>query len=88
MGEDTGKVTKQQKLTPTLKDIPPPASAAGLMNRHQICQALGGLSLRKFATMRSTGEFPAPDFHLGRNPRWSVPMFNAWVEANRIKAGE
>jgi predicted DNA-binding transcriptional regulator AlpA len=69
----------------SLKDIPPPASAMGVMNRKQVCQGLGGISIRQLSTLIARGSFPRPDFKVGESPRWSVAMFNAWVEANRIK---
>lgn len=69
-------------------DVPPPPSAVGVMNRHQVCQALGVISIRKFSGMISSGRFPRPDFRVGKSPRWSVVLFNQWVEANRIKPEE
>lgn len=69
----------------SLKDLPPPASVFGVMNRKQVCQALGGISVRKLSMMISASEFPRPDFRIGESTRWSVTMFNEWVEEHRDK---
>lgn len=58
------------------------------MNSKQVCQSLGGISVRMLSGMVSAKKFPGPDFRVGESPRWSVTMFNAWVEANQIKPDE
>jgi predicted DNA-binding transcriptional regulator AlpA len=64
---------------PRPRRLPLPASVVGLMNKHQVCDALGGCSTKKLDLMRKAGEFPQPDARLGRHPRWSVELVNAWV---------
>ena len=83
MAEMKTKERKPKQQRSSIQDMPPPASVVGLMNRHQVCKALGGVCLRKLTGMISTGEFPRPDVRIGDSPRWSVAMFNAWVESKR-----
>lgn len=84
MSEAKAKVRSKSSL----KDTPLPPAALGVMNRHQVCQALGGISTRQLSRLISTGSFFRPDLILGESPRWSVARFNAWVEERRQKPAD
>jgi hypothetical protein len=62
------------------KEYPPlPPSLMGLLNKKQVCLALGAISIRSLDEMISAGEFPRADKRVGRRPRWSVALVNLWV---------
>lgn len=56
-----------------------PAHCEQLLNREQVCAALG-ISARTFHIMLTTGELPAPDTRLCKRPRWRVATLNRWVQ--------
>lgn len=68
---------KRGKAAPK-QAVPLPPNCEAFVGKAQICFALG-VSLRTFATMRSSGEFPDPDAHLGNLPRWRVETLNRWI---------
>lgn len=57
-----------------------PGSLECLITKADICVALS-IGERMLAEWRSRGQFPAPDLHLGKLPRWRSSTFNAWLEA-------
>jgi predicted DNA-binding transcriptional regulator AlpA len=74
-------MTVESKPTPARREpAVAPAGAEVLMSKAQVCAALG-ISLPNFNRMVSAGQFPAPDLHLGRFPRWRIPTYNAYVAA-------
>jgi hypothetical protein len=75
--------TKAEPIKVKTRYVPLPASVRALLSRAQVCEALGGCSLRKLNLMIRDGEFPAADSRLGRNPRWSVDLFNSWYDQHR-----
>jgi predicted DNA-binding transcriptional regulator AlpA len=78
----TGKKGPEKKPP---RRTPLPAAVVGLLNRRQVCEALGGISERKLSQMVSSGEFPRSDVRLGQLVRWSVPLVNQWCEDQRAK---
>jgi len=88
MGEAMAKKRGRKSTTTPSKDVPLPPTAVGVLSKSQVCAGLGGISVRKLSMMVSAGEFPRPDFRIGGLPRWSVTLFNAWIEENRIRPGE
>jgi predicted DNA-binding transcriptional regulator AlpA len=70
-----GKAKRQEA---DIKIISFPSGARGLLGKAQII-ALLGVSLRTFQGMRSAGQYPPPDTHLGNLPRWTVETHNAWI---------
>jgi predicted DNA-binding transcriptional regulator AlpA len=38
------------------------------------------VSRRTFERLRSTGEFPEPDLHIRRMPRWKAETVRQWIE--------
>ena len=81
---------KSKAKAPGKATLPLPGSVAGFLNRDQVCEALGGISIRRLYAMMSSGAFPRPDVHLGndgkRLPRWSVVLINGWC-AEAAKRG-
>lgn len=71
--KDKKPKAKQEKQTPVL-----PNSTEALLGKAQICFAVG-VSVRTLQSMLAAGEFPKPDTHIGKFPRWRVATFNAWV---------
>jgi len=67
--------------------VPLPASVIGLLNARQVCEALGGVSPRKFASMLARGDFPRADKRVGKSPRWSVEVVNEWVKSLPAQGG-
>ena len=65
------------------KRTPLPAAVVGLLNRNQVTEALGGISVRTLNAMISRGEFPRHDVRVGRFPRWSVESVNDWCRSRR-----
>ena len=41
-----------------------------------------GCSRREIEKMKSSGRLPAPDFHVGRLPRWHAATVRAWLLTN------
>ena len=82
--------TKSKAKGSSKAALPLPGSVAGFLNRDQVCEALGGISIRRLYAMMATGAFPKPDVHLGndgkRLPRWSVVLVNGWC-AEAAKRG-
>jgi predicted DNA-binding transcriptional regulator AlpA len=56
--------------------IPPGVAVA--LERRQIAAALG-VTTKTLGQMVSSGEYPGPDFHIGRLPRWRAETHNAWM---------
>ena len=46
----------------------------------QIAAALA-VTDRTFRALRSSGEFPGPDLHIGRLPRWKSETLARWIES-------
>jgi predicted DNA-binding transcriptional regulator AlpA len=74
----TTKAKADVKKKPRAK-LPVPAAVQGLLSAQQVCDALGGGSVRKLRQMISEGNFPRPDSRFGKYPRWSVAGLNRWV---------
>jgi predicted DNA-binding transcriptional regulator AlpA len=68
---------------PKVVTLPPGLDS--LLSRKQVCVALGGLSMRSFERMVSSGEFPSLDMRVGSMPRWKVSTFNRWIDAQGEK---
>lgn len=81
------KAKGKELKRPAVRELALPASVVGLLNRHQVCQALGGICVRKLTQMVSSGHFPRNDKRLGKSPRWSVALVNRWVEQLPDDAG-
>lgn len=69
--------TKPRKPAPE-----PPAAATQLLEPRQIAAALR-VSYRQVKQMVAAGEYPKPDLHIGRLPRWQVATHNAWITARK-----
>lgn len=72
-----------KKLTPANKIAvyrPPPATATPVLSKQDVCDLLR-ISPRQLAKMVSSGDYPTPDAHMGKRPRWSVDTHNEWVSA-------
>ena len=74
--------------------LPLPGAVVGFLNRRQVTEALGGMTVRNLNKMIARGDFPRPDVALGESAkmvRWSVESVNRWchekAEAGRRKAG-
>lgn len=64
----------------TRRPVPPvPAAVNALLCIEQVCQALGGGSVRKLQAMISAGEFPKSDASFGASKRWTSGLVNAWI---------
>lgn len=72
--------TKDKKAkSAAVKQAPDlPNNTEALLGKAQICFAVG-VSVRTLQSMLASGEFPKPDTHIGKFPRWRVATFNTWV---------
>lgn len=77
----------RKKQPPPPPPVPTPASMMGLLSSKQVAIGLGNIGRTTLRTLIRRGEFPEPDVRIGCLPRWSVRLFNAWVE-ERIAAHE
>ena len=75
-----GKGGAAGRSKPAREPVPLPPSVMGLLNRRQVCEALGRISPRKLDDLISSDRFPRADKRVGRSPRWSVVLFNRWVD--------
>ena len=64
---------KPRKPAPEL-----PAAALQLLEPSQIAAALR-VSARELRRLIAAREYPGPDMHVGRLPRWRVATHNSWV---------
>lgn len=67
------KTTKTTKLSPAI-----PANCEAMMSRADIAAALR-VSVRHLDAMIGVEEYPKPDTHLGRAPRWRRETHDRWV---------
>lgn len=77
--------TRTKPAAPKAADPIPPGADA-LLNRHQVCAALGGISLRTLDKMLANGEYPQPDQPVAGGRRWHVATHNAALAKMRRQA--
>lgn len=75
------KVKPKQAERP--QRIPTPGINAALP-RERVADALG-VSIRKFAAMLATGEFPPAELFIGQHPRWTIEFINRWIDEQKSK---
>lgn len=55
-----------------------PTAVDCLLTRADVRAALR-ISERTLSSYLQTGDFPAPDTHIGRRPRWRTSTLNGWI---------
>ena len=80
---------KAKKTQPsTARVVQTPMSMTGLLSPEMVRIGLGNVSKNTFYRLIREGKFPPADCRLSeKTPRWSVGLFNAWIEAN-IQTGK
>lgn len=66
-------------------DVPPGSVVS--YSAGKICGVIG-VSERQFRNMVDAGQFPKPDYHIGRLMRWWNSTVDAWQLAQGAKGGD
>lgn len=61
-----------------------PPDAEGILDKWALIKLLH-VSERKFKQMLSTGEYPRPDFCLGKLARWTATTHSEWAHRKRME---
>lgn len=87
MGDHEVKTKTPAPAPPPRKAADPiPPGADALLNRQQVCAALGGISLRTLDKMLALGEYPPPDARVAGGKRWHVATHNEALAKMRRQA--
>jgi hypothetical protein len=69
------------KARPKAKPQPTtPPGAESMLSRDDVATLLR-ISTRKLTGMRSSGDYPPPDFLIGSRPLWKTSTHNTWVNS-------
>ncbi len=74
--------TKAKPEPRPLAAVPIPNGTDAVLSVRQVAVLLD-VTPRMVRLMLAGDRFPAPDFHLGRRPRWYVATFNAWLASRK-----
>ena len=87
MGSDRSESGARSESSPdrmaprTKREAPPlPTGCEAMLAKADVVAALR-ISVRHLDEMIAAGEYPRPDTHLGRNPRWRRETHDRWVRA-------